>query len=162
MLSELAMILVTLTVGSSVTSIDGDALATGDSRELVEATADQALRSIRAAEASGADVSSLTERFNAALGLQQQATDNAFTSCSGHDECIIQANDMLLSIVDESSAIRSDATAGKEAANMLTFTVYVPVSSFIVSVAIVVLYNSWKSRRARKFEALVIHEKESH
>jgi len=162
MLSELAMILVTLTVGSSVTSIDGDALATGDSRELVEATADQALRSIRAAEASGADVSPLTERFNAALGLQQQATDNAFTSCSGHDECIIQANDMLLSIVDESSAIRSDATAGKEAANMLTFTVYVPVSSFIVSVAIVVLYNSWKSRRARKFEALVIHEKESH
>jgi hypothetical protein len=120
------------------------------------------MRSIRAAEASGADVSHLTERFNTALDFQRQATDNAFTSCSGRDECIIQANNMLLSIVDESSGIRSEATAGKEAADMLTFTVYVPVSSFVVSVAIVVLYSSWKSRRAKKFEALEIHQKGSH
>jgi hypothetical protein len=162
MLSGLMMILATLAVGSNVTGIYGDAFATGDSSELVEATADQALRSIRAAEASGADVSHLTERFNTALDFQRQATDSAFTSCSGRDECIIQANDMLLSIVDESSAIRSEAAAGKEAADTLTFTAYVPVSSFVVSVAIVVLYRSWKSRRAKKFEALEIRQKGSH
>lgn len=159
MLSGLVMILASLAVGSNVTGIDGDSLATGDSRELLEATADQALRSIRAAEASGADVSHLTERFNTALDFQRQATDNAFTSCSGPDECVIQANDMLLSIVDESSAIRSEASAGQEAADILTFTVYVPVLSFVVSVAMVVFYNSWKSRRAKKFEELEIHQK---
>ncbi len=161
MLFGLVMILASLSVGSNVAGIGGDALATGDSRELVEATADQALRSIRAAEASGADVSHLTERFNTALDFQRQATDNASASCSGPDECVIQANDMLLSIVDESSAIRSEATAGKEAADILTFTVYVPVSSFVVSIAIVALYKSWKSRRAKKFEALEIHQKGS-
>jgi hypothetical protein len=62
MLFELVMIFATLAVGSNATGIDG-ALATGDSIGLVEATADQALRSIRAAEASGADVSHLTEKF---------------------------------------------------------------------------------------------------
>jgi heme/copper-type cytochrome/quinol oxidase subunit 2 len=68
---------------------------------------------------------------------------------------------MLLSIVDESSAMRSEATAGRDATDILTFTVYVPVSSFVISVAIILLYNSWKSRRAKKFEALEIHQKGS-
>ena len=161
MLFGFVLILASLAVGSNVTGIDSDASAAGDSTDLVEATADQALRSIRAAEASGADVSHLTEQFNTALDFQRQATDNAFTSCSGADECVIQANDMLLSIVDESSAMRSEATAGREAADVLTFTVYVPVSSFVVSVVIILLYNSWKSRRAKKFEALEIHQKGS-
>ncbi|HEY7734709.1 MAG TPA: hypothetical protein VIB07_07955 [Nitrososphaera sp.] len=160
MLFELVMIFATLAVGSNATGIDG-ALATGDSIGLVEATADQALRSIRAAEASGADVSHLTEKFNTALDFQRQAKENTFTSCSGPDECVIQANDLLLSIVDESSSIRSAAAAGREAADILTFTVYVPLSSFIVSVATILLYSMWKSRRTKKFEALEIHQKGS-
>jgi hypothetical protein len=161
MLFGLVLILAGLAIGSSVTGITGNGSATGDSSELVEATADQALRSIRAAEASGADVSHLTEKFNSALDFQRQAAENVFTSCPGADECVIQANDMLLSIVDESSAMRSEATAGRDATDILTFTVYVPVSSFVISVAIILLYNSWKSRRAKKFEALEIHQKGS-
>jgi hypothetical protein len=157
--SFLANLLVVLSAtAGSTTTIS----ASGDPSESVEATADQALRSIKTAELSGADVSGLIDRFNAAIELQEQAENDLYENCPSHNDCATQANDILLSIVDDAASLGSQAAAKKEQPTMMLFTIYVPVSSFIASVAIVGSYRAWKSWRARRFEKMNINERKVH
>lgn len=130
--------------------------------DFVTATSEQALKSIKSAEAAGADVSDVIARFNIALDLQRQAERGTFTSCPSYDECIVQANDMMLAIVDDSSSLANQATAKNQQANVMMFTVYVPFGSFGASVLIVVVYRAWQHRRSERYQEMDIHQKSGH
>ncbi|MGH9879589.1 MAG: hypothetical protein ACRD5H_18325, partial [Nitrososphaerales archaeon] len=111
---------------------------------------------------AGADVTFLVEKFNVAIDLLQKADNNDYSSCPSYDECVIQANEILLSIVDEASLLANQATARNGQFVVMMFTVYVPVTSFLLSVAIVVIYRAWKDRRIKKFQTMNVHQRSSH
>jgi len=159
MIGALVLSIVSILAAADAIGVSGGVSSEGVRSDLVKATTDQALRSIKNADESGADVSGLIDRFNVAIDLQQQAEKNDFTACNSYDACLIQSNDMLLAIVDDASSLRNQATANKEAANVMTFTVYLPVSSFVLSVLLVVMHRLWKSRRVKKFQEMDIHQK---
>lgn len=159
MIGALVLSIVSILAAADAIGVSGGVSSEGVRSDLVKATTDQALRSIKNADESGADVSGLIDRFNVAIDLQQQAEKNDLTACNSYDACLIQSNDMLLAIVDDASSLRNQATANKEAANVMTFTVYLPVSSFVLSVLLVVMHRLWKSRRVKKFQEMDIHQK---
>jgi hypothetical protein len=160
MIATLAIPAVTLLVVlAAAGGIIGAGSVSGDPSDFIGATTNQALRSIRNADESGADVSRLIDRFNAAIELQEQAENGRYKDCPSYNECVLKANDMLLSIVDEASSLSTQVTGKKEQASVIMFTVYIPIASFIGSVSIVVGYRAWKSWRARRFEKLEIHER---
>ncbi|MGH9992543.1 MAG: hypothetical protein ACREBU_03995 [Nitrososphaera sp.] len=159
MISALVLFMVNLLIASNVTSTTAPVQTDGVSSDFVEATTAQALRSIKNAEQAGADVSGLVERFNVAIDLLQRAENNDSSSCASYDECVIQANDMLLSIVDNASLLANQATARNEQSIVMMFTVHLPVSSFLLSVVIVVVYRVWKDRRIKKFQTMNIRQR---
>jgi hypothetical protein len=143
-------------------TLAGDAQQAGTGSDFVMATADQALKSINSAEAAGADVTELVARFNVAIDLQRQAERATYTSCSSYDVCIVQANNMMLSVVEDASILANQAVAKREQANVMTFTVYVPIGSFVISIVIVVLYRAWQSRRSKRYQEMDIHQRSGH
>ncbi|MCI0563998.1 MAG: hypothetical protein MN733_36445, partial [Nitrososphaera sp.] len=134
MIVEWVIFLVGMLVASNATATDAEIATVPIHSDLVKATADQALKSIKNAEESGADVSGLVDRFNVAVDLQQRVERNDYSACPSYDACLIQANGILLSIVEDASSLRNEATAQREQATVLTFTVYLPLSSFIAAV----------------------------
>ena len=127
--------------------------------DFVIATTNQALKSIKTAEAADADVSGLVDRFNVAIDLQEQAQRGVYQSCSSYNECIVQSNSMMLSIVEDSSLMGNQLTARMEQSNAMTFTVYIPLGSFAISVAIVLTYRAWESRRSKRYQGMDIHQR---
>jgi hypothetical protein len=139
-----------------------DAQSDNVSSDFVIATTNQALKSIKSAEASGADVSALIERFNMALDLQHQAEAKVYESCPNYNRCIAQSNTVMLSIVEDATVLGNEATASIEQASVLTFAVYVPAGAFALSVAVVMLHRAWSSRRAERYQKMDIHQKRGH
>jgi hypothetical protein len=158
MISSIFLIIASAVLSASVTIANAQ---TGDNvgSDFVMATSNQALKSIKSAEAAGADVSELVIRFNVALDLQRQAERDNYDSCTSYDQCIINANDMMLAIVEEATLLGKQATAKNEQANVMTFTVYVPLGSFAASILIVSLYRAWQSRRAKSYQGMDIHQR---
>lgn len=129
-----------------------------DHSAFLSASTDQALRSIKNAEASGVDTVSLIEKFNVAMTLVAQAEYEEYSSCPSYDECVFQANTILLSIVDQASSSSNQASARNEQLNTMIFTVYVPAISFVISILTLVTYRTWKSRKLKRFQTLNIQE----
>jgi hypothetical protein len=161
MITAILFFIVNSILAGNVT-LAGDAQQAGTGSDFVMATADQALKSINSAEAAGADVTELVARFNVAVDLQRQAERAAYTSCGSYDVCIVQANNMMLSVVEDASILANQAVAKREQANVMTFTVYVPVGSFVTSIVIVVLYRAWQSRRSKRYQEMDIHQRSGH
>ena len=134
---------------------------TGDTAgsDFVTATSNQALKSIKSAEAAGADVSDLVARFNVALDLQKEAELGNYVSCPSYDQCIVASNNMMLAIVEDATNVGNQATARNEQANVMTFTVYVPLGSFVASLLIVITYRAWQSRRAKSYQGMDVHQR---
>ena len=158
MITALLLIVINSVLVGNVT-LSGDFQQTGTGSDFVMATANQALKSINSAEAAGADVTDLVARFNTAIDLQRQAERGTYISCASYDACIVQANNMMLAIVEDASILANQAVAKREQANVTTFTVYVPVGSFVASIAIVTLYRAWQSRRSKRYQEMDIHQR---
>lgn len=129
-----------------------------DHSAFLSASTDQALRSIKNAEVSGVDTDPLIEKFNVAMDLVAQAEYEEYNSCPSDDECVLQANTILLSIVDQASSSSNQASARNEQLNTMIFTVYLPAISFVISLVILVTYRTWKSRKLKRFQTLNIEE----
>ena len=158
MISSINVLVVSAVLGGDITFAS---IVTGDtsSSDFVAATSNQALKSIKSAEVAGADVSDLVARFNSALDLQKQAEKGTYVTCPSYDQCVIASNDMMLAIVEDATAVGQQAAARNEQANVMTFTVYVPLGSFAVSILIVVIYRAWQSRRAKSYQEMDVHQR---
>lgn len=161
MKSWIPLFVVTIILAGNAMSVT--ALATdGTGSDFVVATTNQALRSIKSAEAAGADVSDLVARFDIAIDLQQQAENGSYKDCPSYNECIVRSNDMLLSIVEDATTLGNQATSRNEQWKLMMFTVYVPLGSFVLSLAIVLFYRAWQNRRSKAYQEMDIHARRTH
>jgi hypothetical protein len=158
MISGILMLVVSAVLGGDITLAS---VITGDTAgsDFVTATSNQALKSIKSAEAAGAYVSDLVARFNVALDLQKQAEMGNYLTCPSYDQCIITSNNMMLAIVEDATLVGNQATARNEQANVMTFTVFVPLGSFAASILIVIIYRAWQSRRAKSYQEMDVHQR---
>jgi hypothetical protein len=158
MIPAIFMLVVSAVLAGDITLAS---VITGDTAgaDFVTATSNQALKSIKSAEAAGADVSDLVARFNVALGLQKEAERGNYVSCSSYDQCIVASNSMMLAIVEDATLVGNQATARNEQANVMTFTLFVPLGSFGASILIVIIYKSWQSRRAKSYQEMDVHQR---
>jgi hypothetical protein len=158
LISDILLLVVSAVLASDITLAS---VITGDttSSDFVTATSNQALKSIKSAEAAGADVSDLVARFNSALDLQKQAEMGNYATCPSYDQCIIASNNMMLAIVEDATVVGNQATARNEQANVMTFTVFVPLGAFAASLLIVIIYRAWQSRRAKSYQEMNVHHR---
>ena len=114
-------------------------------------SADLALNGIKDAERNGADVSVLIEKFNAALGLMEQANTKNHATCFGYDSCLDSAVTILNSISKESAFLKDEANRVSGYKNVTVMGVYLPSIVFLSLLFAFYLYKTWKSFQRDRF-----------
>src|SRR5215210_8682391 len=107
-------------------------------------SADLALKSIQDAERTGADISILTEKFNKALGLIEQANTSNYVTCFGYDNCLDSANTIFNSISKDSVLLKDEANRLSGYKNVIVMGIYLPLIAFFLLLLIFYLYRTWK------------------
>ncbi len=122
---------------------------------LINTSSEQAVQSIKDAELAGADVSMLIQKYNKALDLIQGNVEIGQAACS-EDNCIAQANELLKSIVHDSSAMMTNKTSAEDQSSLMIILLYSALAAFCLSIATVVLYKFWKSYTINRFLNMAI------
>jgi hypothetical protein len=122
-------------------------------------SADLALRDIQDAERNGADISILTENFNKALGLIEQANTSKYGTCFGYDNCLDSAVTIFNSISKDSVILKDEATRLSDYKNLIVIGIYLPLITFFLLLFIFYLYKTWKSFQKDKFLNMQIKER---
>ncbi len=122
-------------------------------------SADLALKGIQDAERYGADITALTERFNKALGLIEQANTSKYTTCSGYDNCLDGAITILDSISKDSVILKDDANRLSNYKDIAITEISLSLIAFLSLLFIFYLYNKWKSFQKDKFLDMQIKER---
>jgi hypothetical protein len=122
-------------------------------------SADLALNDIKDAEYNGADVSILIEKFNAALGLMEQANTNKHTTCFSYNSCLDSAVTILNSIINDSAFLKDEAIRISGYRNVTLMGIYLPSIAFFSLLFVFYLYNTWKSFQRDRFLNMHIKER---
>ena len=120
---------------------------------------DRAYNGIKGAAVSGANVSSLTDKFNLGLDFLRQAQDSDFRTCSSSDECKAMADKAFASVIQESSALEEHSSEASNNQKIITYGLLAPVIAFASSLCIVCLFRVWRSYQIKKFLDTEISEK---
>ncbi len=121
-------------------------------------SADLALKGIQDAERYGADISILTEKFNRALGLIEQANTSDYVTCFGYDSCLDSAITIFNSISNDSVFLKDEANRLSIYRNVTVMGIYLPLIAFFSLLFIFYLYKTWKSFQKDKFLNMQIKE----
>jgi hypothetical protein len=121
--------------------------------------ADLALKGIQDAERYGADISILTEKFNKALGLIEQANTSNYVTCFGYDNCLDSAITIFNSISKDSVILKDEANRLSGYKNVTVMGIYLPLIAFFSLLFIFYLYKTWKSFQKDKFLNMQIKER---
>jgi hypothetical protein len=122
-------------------------------------SADLALRDIQDAERNGADISTLTEKFNTALGLIEQANTSNYVTCFGYDNCLDSAITIFNSISKDSVILKDEANRLSGYKNVIVMGICLPLIAFFSLLLIFYLYKTWKSFQKDKFLNMQIKER---
>jgi hypothetical protein len=122
-------------------------------------SADLALRGIQDAEHNGADISILTENFNKALGLIEQANTSKYTTCFDYDNCLDSATTIFNSISKDSVILKDEANRLSGYKNVIVMGICLPLIAFFSLLFIFYLYKTWKSFQKDKFLNMQIKER---
>ncbi len=122
-------------------------------------SADLALTGIQDAERNGADVSILTEKFNKALGLIEQANTSDYVTCFGYDSCLDGAITIFNSISKDSVILKDEANVLSVSNNVFVMGIILPLIAFFSLLIIFYLYKTWKSFQKDKFLNMQIKER---
>ncbi|HEX2124300.1 MAG TPA: hypothetical protein VHF44_01725 [Nitrososphaeraceae archaeon] len=122
-------------------------------------SADLALRDIRDAERNGAEISSLIEKFNTALGLIEQANTSKYSTCFDYDNCLDSAKTIFNSISKDSVILKDEANRVSSYTNVIVVGIYLPLIAFFSLLFIFYLYKTWKSIQKDKFLNMQIKER---
>jgi hypothetical protein len=122
-------------------------------------SADLALKGIQDAERTEADISILTEKFNKALGLIEQANTSNYVTCFGYDNCLDSANTIFNSISKDSVILKDEANRLSGYKNVTVIGIYLPLIVFFSLLFIFYLYKTWKSFQKDKFLNMQIKER---
>ena len=121
-------------------------------------SADLAFKEIQDAERSGADISTLIEKFNAAVGLMQQANTNNYATCFGYDSCLDSAVSIFNSIIKDSIFLKDEAIRQSGYKNVTVMGIYLPLMAFFSLLFAFYLYKTWKSFQRERFLNMQIKE----
>jgi hypothetical protein len=122
-------------------------------------SADLALKDIQDAERNGADVSILIEKFNAALGLMEQANTKNHAICFGYDSCLDSAITILNSISKDSAFLKGEANRLSGYNNVTVMGIYLPSVTFFSLLFAFYIYETWKSFQRDRFLSMQIKER---
>ena|SRR5215212_9772694 len=122
-------------------------------------SADLAFKEIQDAERSGADISTLIEKFNAALGLIEQANTKNHSTCFSYDSCLDGAVSILNSISRDSAFLKDEANRLSGYNNVTVMGIYLPSMAFFSLLFAFYLYKTWKSIQEDKFLNMQIKER---
>lgn len=117
-----------------------------------------AFDSINVAASAGGDVVDLIGRFNNALDLIRQSELSDFRTCSETD-CNTRANEILASIVYDSSLLKEEAQEKSKYDDVIIYAVYLPLGVFALSFSSVFAYDKWKSRQVNRVLNIELGEK---
>ena len=117
---------------------------------IINTSADAALKSIKEAQFAGADVSDLIRSFNMALDLIDQAEKSQFDSCVSYDDCNAKAAKIFGMITNNAHLMKEQAVAASIFQRVVNLSVYAPVSAFITSFAGYGLFRVWKAHQLSK------------
>ncbi len=122
-------------------------------------SADLALKGIQDAERYGADISILTEKFNKALDLIEQAATSNYVTCFGYDNCLDSAIAIFNSIGKDSVILKDEANRLSGYKNLTIMGICLPLITFFSLLFIFYLYKTWKSFQKDKFLNMQIKER---
>jgi hypothetical protein len=122
-------------------------------------SADLALKDIQDAERNGADISILTEKFNKALGLIEQANTSDYVTCFGYGNCLDGAITIFNSISKDSVILKDEANMLSISNNVFVMGIILPLIAFFSLLFIFYLYKTWKSFQQDKFLNMQIKER---
>ncbi len=122
-------------------------------------SADLALRDIQDAERNGAEIYTLIEKFNTALGLIEQANTSKYATCFGYDNCLDSATTIFNSISKDSVILKDEANRLSSYTNVIVMGIYLPLITFFSLLFIFYLYKTWKSFQKDKFLNMQIKER---
>jgi hypothetical protein len=122
-------------------------------------SADLALKGIQDAERYGADISILTEKFNKALGLIEQANTSNYVTCFGYDNCLDSAITIFNSISKDSVILKDETNRLSGYKNATVMGICLPLITFFSLLFIFYLYKTWKSFQKDKFLNMQIKER---
>jgi len=125
----------------------------------VTTSLDSVIMSIRDAELAGADVSDLTNRFNIALNLKEQADKSTFNSCSSREDCIERANIKLVKIIKDAELLKEHTKVESEFQTLIGFTIYAPLTAFATSIVGYCSFKGWRSYQVKRYLAMEIRKK---
>jgi len=123
-------------------------------------SAELALKSIKEAEAAGADVSGLVRSFNEALDLIQRAERTDSIICSSED-CVVKSVHEFTMIVHKAYSLKEKAQAQSEITKFVNMGIYAPFGAFAASIIIFYSHNAWKSSQLKRLLNMYISEKEN-
>jgi len=121
-------------------------------------SAASALDGIQQAEASGAEVSELINRFNNAMDLLEQAETSDFRSCNSYDECIQSADKMFVDIAND-AAMSKQQTENLKNEEVASSVLYAIIVAFVISFLALSLYRLGKQYQMQRFLDMEIREK---
>ena len=125
----------------------------------IHRSADLALRGIQDAEHYGADISMLTEKFNTALGLIEQANTQNYITCLSYDNCLDSAVIIFDSISKDSVILRDEANRLSVYNDAAVMGIILPLIAFFSLLFIFYLGKTWKSFQQDKFLNMQIKER---
>jgi hypothetical protein len=117
---------------------------------IINTSADAALKSIKEAQLAGADISELIRSFNMALDLIDQAEKSQFDSCVSYDDCNEKAMRMFGMITNNAHLMKEQAAGASSFQRMVNLSIYAPLSAFVTSFAGYGLFRVWKAHQPSK------------
>jgi hypothetical protein len=126
---------------------------------VIDSSIDRAYIGIQEAANLGANVSSLTDKFNIGLDFLHQAQDSTFRTCLSTDNCKAMADETFASITQDSSILQQHYNEASNYHNIVTYGLFVPIIAFAASFCIICFLKVWRIYQIKKFLDMEIREK---
>ncbi len=130
-----------------------------DGRDSSNTLIQLATKNIQEAADAGADVSSLIERFNNAIGVLGEAQKPDSNACS-FQACITEANKVLESVVHDATVLKQQAENESYYRRVTNILLLAPLGAFVGALLANYLYRKWRLYLNNKFMDMEIREKQ--
>lgn len=133
--------------------------STNNESNLISASPELVVESIKDAQIAGAEVSDLVSSFNIALDLIEQADKSNFNSCSSYEDCNEKALQIFVKVTNDAHLMKEQAEAASTLQKSVNLSVYAPIAAFIVAVIGYLSFKEWKSRQVKRLLEMEIEKK---
>jgi hypothetical protein len=153
------LLLLTTTIITTTTIASSSYSILNDERDSSNTLIQLATKNVQEAADAGADVSSLIEKFNNAIGVLGEAQEPDSNACS-FQACITETNKVLESVVHDATVLKQQAENESYYRRVTNFIVLAPLGAFVGALLTNYLYRKWRLHLNNKFMDMEIREKQ--